>query len=139
VTLSLGEEKIRVKYLEKITKEDMAGKLTCDLGVGVGELVADDDLVRLHPVEVTAGFGKLAEEVTDVAFGTLVQGLEVGGDLSGGISTEMRRWSGADLRFDIDKKNDILPKAWTKRRRGAGRTLAGAFGAGHLLRRRRRG
>ena len=120
--------------MERNTKEDMAGKLTCDLGVGVGELVADDDLVCLRPIEVTAGFSELAEEVTDVAFGTLVQGLEVGGDLSGGVSAEMRRWSGADLRCGIDKKNDVLPKAWTKRWRGSGRTLAGALVAGHLLR-----
>ena len=122
-----------------ITKEDMAGELTCDLGVGVGEMAVDNDLVCLRPIEVTAGFSELAEEVTDVAFGTLVQGLEVDGELNGGVSAEMRRWSGADLRCGIDKKNDVLPKEWMKRRRGAGRTLAGAFVAGHLLRRRRRG
>ena len=58
--------------MEKITKEDMAGKLTCDLGVGVGEMAADDDLIRLCPVEVAAGFDELAEEVADVALSTLV-------------------------------------------------------------------
>ena len=125
--------------MEKITKKDMARKLTCGLGVGVGELATDDDLFRLCPVKVVAGLNELAEEVANVALSTLVQGLEVGGDLSGGVSAEMRMWSRADLRFGIDKKNDILPKAWTKRRRGDGRTHAGAFVAGHLLRRRRRG
>jgi hypothetical protein len=50
----------------------MARKLTCDLGVGIGELAADDDLVCLSPVEVVAGFGELAKEVTDVALSTLV-------------------------------------------------------------------
>jgi hypothetical protein len=50
----------------------MARGLTCDLGVGVGELAADDDLVRLHPVEVAVGFGELAEEVADITLGTLV-------------------------------------------------------------------
>ena len=69
----------------------MAGKLTCDLGVGIGEVTTDDNLVRLHPIKVTAGFGELTEEVADVALGTLVQGLEVGGKLDGGVSTEMRR------------------------------------------------
>ena len=50
----------------------MIPELTCGLGVGAGELAADDDLVRLRPVEVTTGFGELAEEVADVALGTLV-------------------------------------------------------------------
>jgi len=94
--------------LEKITKEDMAGRLTCDLGVGVGVLAADDDLVRLRPVEVAAGFGKLAEEVADVAQSTLVQGLEVGGELDGGISAEIR--SDGDLRCDIGGKVISYPR-----------------------------
>ena len=80
-----------------ITKEGMAGKLTCDLGVGVGVLAADDDLVRLRPVEVAAGFGKLAEEVADVSLSTLVQGLEVGGELDGGVSADME--SDGDLKM----------------------------------------
>ena len=50
----------------------MAGKLTCDLGVGIGEVTTDDNMVRLRPVEVTAGFGELVEEVADVALGTLI-------------------------------------------------------------------
>ena len=54
----------------KITKEDMAGRLTCDLGVGVGEMAAYDDLVRLRSVQVMAGLSELMEEVTDVALGT---------------------------------------------------------------------
>ena len=45
----------------------MVRKLTCDLGVGIGEVTTDDNLVRLHPIKVTAGFGELAEEVADVA------------------------------------------------------------------------
>ena len=71
MTPSLGKG-VRAKDLERITKEDMAGELTCDLGVGVGEMAADNDLVRLRPIEVTAGFGELAEEVANVALGTLV-------------------------------------------------------------------
>ena len=50
----------------------MARELTCNLGVGIGELAADDDLIRLRPAEVTTGFGELAEEVADVALGTLI-------------------------------------------------------------------
>jgi hypothetical protein len=65
--------------LGKITKENMAGRLTCDIGVSVGELAVDDDLVRLRLVEVTAGLSKLAEKVADVALGILIQGLEVAG------------------------------------------------------------
>jgi hypothetical protein len=58
--------------LEKITEEDMTGKLTCSPGVSVGELAANDDLVCLCPVEVAAGFGELAKEVVDVVLSTLV-------------------------------------------------------------------
>jgi len=108
VTPSLGKEKIRAKDLERNTKEDMEGKLTCDLGVGVGELSADNDLVHLCPVEVMAGFGELAEEVADVALSTLVQGLEVGGELHGGVSVEMM--SDGDLRCSIDKKDECLTR-----------------------------
>ena len=49
-----------------------SGKLTCDNGVGVGELAADDDLIRLCSVEVTAGVSKLAEEVTNEPLGALI-------------------------------------------------------------------
>ena len=76
--------------MERITREDMAGKLTCDLGVGVGELATDNDLVRLRPIEVMVGFGELTEKVADVALGTVIQGLEVGGELDGGVSAEMK-------------------------------------------------
>ena len=82
--------------------------LTGSPGVGVGELAADDDLIRLRPVEVAAGFGKLAEEVADVAQSTLVQGLEVGGELDGGISAEIR--SDGDLRCDIGGKVKYLTR-----------------------------
>ena len=37
-----------------------------------------------------AGFGELAEEVADVTLGTLIQVLEVGKELDGGVSIEMR-------------------------------------------------
>ena len=84
----------------------MAGRLTCDIGVSVGELAADDDLVCLRLVEVTAGLSKLAEKVADVALGTLIQGLEVGGKLDGGVSAEIR--SDEDLRCSIDKKDECL-------------------------------
>ena len=58
--------------MKKITEEDVAGCLTGSPGVGIGELAADDDLIRLRPAEVTTGFGELAEEVADVALGTLI-------------------------------------------------------------------
>ena len=48
---SKKEEGIRVEDL-KVIKEDMVPKFTCGLGVGAGELAADDDLVRSCPVEV---------------------------------------------------------------------------------------
>ena len=48
---SKKEEGIRVENL-KVIKEDMVPKLTYGFGVGTGELAADDDLVRLCPVEV---------------------------------------------------------------------------------------
>ena len=84
----------------------MVGKLTCDLGVGIGEVVADNDFVRLRPIKVTAGFGELAEEVADVALGKLVQGLEVGGELDGGVFAEMR--SDGNLRCSTDRKGEYL-------------------------------
>ena len=100
---SLGHED-----LERITKEDMAGGLTCDLGVGVGELATDNDLVRLRPIEFTEGFGELAEEVADVTLGTLIQGLEVGGELDGGGSAEMKL--DGDLRCSIGGKTKCLTR-----------------------------
>jgi hypothetical protein len=123
--------------LERITKEDMAGGLTCDLGVGVGELAADDDLVRLRPVEVAAGFGELAEEVVDITLGTLVQGLEVGGELDGGVSAWMR--SDGDLRCNIGEWMNALPLVGAERRRSAGRSLTGTLLASHLFRWKRGG
>jgi hypothetical protein len=94
--------------LEKITEGDMAQELTCGLGVGAGELAADDDLVRLSPVEVTAGLGELEEEVADVALGTLIQGLEVGEKLNGGVSAGME--SDGDLKCINDRKDDCLTR-----------------------------
>ena len=115
----------------------MAEKLTCDLGVGVGELATDNDLVRLRLVEVTAGFGELAEEVADVALGTLIQGLEVDGELNGGVSAEMK--SDGDLRCNIGGKMNILPEVGTEWWRSIERSLAGALVAGHLFEREKEG
>ena len=50
----------------------MIRELTCGLGVGAGELAADDDLVRPCLVEVAAGLVELAEEVADVVLGTRI-------------------------------------------------------------------
>ena len=49
-----------------------SGELTSDLGVGIAELAANDDLIRLCPVKVTAGLVALAEEVADEALGALI-------------------------------------------------------------------
>jgi len=64
---------------KKLLKKDMARNLTGSLGVGVGELAADHDLIHLRPVEVTTGLVELAEEIADVVLGALVQDSEVGG------------------------------------------------------------
>ena len=42
--------------------------------------------------------------------GALIQLLEVDGELNGGVSTEMRKWSEADLRCSIDKKEKHLTR-----------------------------
>jgi len=68
---SKKEEGIRMENL-KVIKEDMVPKLTCGLGVGAGELAADDDLVRPCLVEVTTNLVELAEEVADVLLGACV-------------------------------------------------------------------
>ena len=52
----------------------------------------------------------MAEEVRDKPLGALVNVLEVGGKLNGGISTEMRRWSDTDLGCSIDKKDECLTR-----------------------------
>ena len=69
----------------------MTPELTCGLGVGAGELVADDDLVRPCPVEVATDLIELAEEVADVLLGACVQDPEVLGEFHGGVSTEKSR------------------------------------------------
>ena len=86
------EEGIRVEDL-KVIKENMVPKFTCGLGVGAGELAADDDLVRPCPVEVATGLVELAEEVADVLLGACVQDPEVWGEFHGSVSTEKSRWS----------------------------------------------
>ena len=50
--------------------------------------------------------GVTAEEVADVALGKLVQGLEVGGELDGGVFAEMR--SDGNLRCSTDRKGEYL-------------------------------
>ena len=74
----------------------MIPELTCGLGIGAGELAADDDLVRSCPVEVTVGLVELAEEVADVVLGTRVQDPEVRGEFHGSVPTEKSRLSKAD-------------------------------------------
>ena len=44
------------------------------------------------------------EEVADEPLGALVQILEVGGELNGGVSAEIRRWSDTDLGCSIDRE-----------------------------------
>ena len=64
--------------------------LTSDPGVGEGELAADDDLVRLSPIELTAGLVPVAEEVTEEALGAIVQGLKVGRELGVGVPAKIK-------------------------------------------------
>ena len=61
-----------MKDVKKLLKKDMAGNLTGSLGVGVGELAADNDLIHLRPVKIAAGFVELAGEVADVVLGALI-------------------------------------------------------------------
>jgi len=129
---SKKEERIRVENLKGI-KEDMVPKLTCGLGVGAGELAADDDLVRPCPVEVATGLVELAEEVADVLLGACVQDPEVWGEFHGGVSTEKSRWSKADQRCSIDREeNNDLPQTGAERQRSIKGTLTDALVVGHL-------
>ena len=50
----------------------MIPELTCGLGIGTGELAANDDLVRPCPVEVATGLVELAEEAADVLLSACV-------------------------------------------------------------------
>ena len=136
-TPSLGSGKIRAETWRISPEEAWPRGLTCDLGVGVGEMAADDDLIHLCPVEVTAGFGELAEEVVDVTLGALIRVLEVGGELNGGVSAGMR--SDGNLRCNIGEWMNALPLVGAERRRSAGRSLTGALVASHLFGRKRRG
>ena len=118
----------------------MTPELTCGLGVGAGELVADDDLVRPCPVEVTAGLVELAEEVADVVLGTRVQDPEVGGS-SMAAYLQKRAYGQKQIRkCNIDREeDDLLPQTGMKRPRSIGGTLVDALVAGHLPWRRRGG
>ena len=64
--------------------------LTGNPSVGEGELAADDDLIRLRPIELAAGLIPLAEEVADEPLGALVQGLEIVGEFGIGIPAEIK-------------------------------------------------
>jgi len=57
-----------------------------------------------------AGLDKLAEEIANEPLGGLIQVLEVGREIGIGVSTEMRKWSDADLRCSIDKKENHLTR-----------------------------
>ena len=129
---SKKEKGIRVEDL-KVIKEDMVPKLTCGLGVGAGELAADDDLVRPCPVEVATGLVELAEEVADVLLGACVQDPEVWGEFYGGVSIEKSRWSKADQRCSIDREeNNDLPQMGAERWRSIGGALTDVLVVGHL-------
>ena len=68
----------------------MARKLTGNLGVGVGELAADDDPVGLCRVEPAAGLIPLMEEVVDEPLGALFQGVKVRRELGVDVPTEYK-------------------------------------------------
>jgi hypothetical protein len=55
--------------------------LTGNPSVGEGELAADDDLIRLRPIELAAGL---------IQLGALVQGLEVVRELGVGVPAEIK-------------------------------------------------
>jgi len=57
---------------KKLLRKDMARNLTGSLGVCVGKLAADNDLIRLRSVKIAAGFIELAEKVADVVLGALI-------------------------------------------------------------------
>ena len=67
-----------------------ARELTGNPSVSGGELAADDDLVRLCPIELAAGLVMLAEEVADEPLGALIQGLEVVGELGFDVPAEIK-------------------------------------------------
>ena len=95
----------------KTIRKDMVSELTRGLGVGAGELAADDDLVHSCPIEVAAGLVELAEEVADVVLGTRVQDPEVGG--SSMAAYLQRRADGQKQIRDaalIEKKTMAYPR-----------------------------
>ena len=112
----------------------MIPELTYGLGVSVGELATDDDLVRPCPVEVAAGLVELAEEVADVVLGTLVQDPEVGGS---SMAAYLQRRTDGQKRIrkcNIDREeDDVLPQTGTERQRSVGGALADAVVVGHLF------
>ena len=112
----------------------MIPELTYGLGVSVGELATDDDLVRPCPVEVAPGLVELAEEVADVVLGTRVQDLEIGEKLHGSVPTEKSIWSKKIKKCNIDREEDkVLPQTGMKRRRSVGGALADALVVCHLF------
>ena len=85
------DEGIRARTRGRSQEKTWSGGLTGDLGVGIGELAADDDLIGLRPVEITAGLVALAKEVADEPLGALIQVLEVGGELGIDVSVEKKK------------------------------------------------
>ena len=90
MTPSLEDEGIRARTRKRLQEKMWSEGLTGNLGVGVGELAADDDLICLRRVKLTVGLVALAEEVADERLGALIQGLEVGRELGVGIPTEIK-------------------------------------------------
>ena len=71
-------------------KRGMAEELTGDLGVSIGELTVDDDLIHLRCVKLAESLVPLAEEVADEPLGALVQGLEVRRELGVDAPTNIK-------------------------------------------------
>ena len=66
----------------------------------------------MSSVKVAADLGELAEEVADVILSTLIQDLEVIGELDGGVSTDMR--SNGDLKCSNDRKGECFTRGGDK-------------------------
>ena len=88
----------------------MARKLTGNLGVGVGELAADDDSIRLCLVELAAGLVPLAEEVVDESLGALIQGLEVCRELGIDVPAEIKNKSATNLEYSIGGEGKCITR-----------------------------
>ena len=116
MTPSLEDEGIRARTRKRLQGKMWSEGLTGNLGVGVGELAAEDDLICLCPIEIAAGLVALAEEVADEPLGALIQVLEVGRELGVGIPKEIGKWSDVDLKYDISGERE---EAYPRRGRAA--------------------